>query len=180
MTLTSLKIYILCILQTRVNSIQEKETTLDIGLKYQHAIYQRVRERFHDLGIRLSPSRSIWPAEFKPLGPLPGTVDWKVSRRFSDDGGRCHWTLRGACKADVEVGVTLIQEAYRRVREEKYIGFLFTDITKYGLIIGSGGTTLQNLQKHTNTSIFVPKKDSTERAIEITGECLYRLAPKMT
>lgn len=42
-------------------------------------------------------------------------------------------------------------------------------LTRYRLVVGSGGSTINDLRKKTNTRIQVPRDQAKDEAIEIVG-----------
>jgi len=81
------------------------------------------------------------------------------------------WTLRAETKDTLDQAQALVKRASEKARQETSIGFLtFPDSSKFGLIIGRNGETIQKLQDDTNTTIRVPDKTANDRTIEITGK----------
>jgi hypothetical protein len=121
------------------------------------------------MDVRLSLSVAIH--DQSPIQPLQDGVDWQVIERYNNHiGGICEWTLRAVTEDTLNQAQTLIDTASDKARRANCIGFLaFLDNTKFGLIIGRNGETIQKLQHDTQTTIIVPKMAEKNCTIEITG-----------
>ncbi|KIM82093.1 hypothetical protein PILCRDRAFT_484718 [Piloderma croceum F 1598] len=154
-------------LESTIRDIKQTLRVLEIPLKYQQAIHERVRWKLREMDVRVSPSDPI--EDQKPIRPPENGKDWQVISRYYIVGV-CEWTLRAATKDLLDQAQTLIEKAYETTRRAKYIGFLLLpDSSKFGRIIGKGGETVQKLQHDTNTRIVVPKTTEADQTIQITG-----------
>ena len=99
---------------------------------------------------------------------------WFVKARYDDqDKGECSWIL-WLDKADKEVKpdeVKLkVQSALARAREAKFIGVL-TSVNRdaFGLVCGRSRQNLWDIEANSETSISVPRPNSSEKEIVIKG-----------
>jgi hypothetical protein len=137
-------------------------------VKYQHAIHQQIRRRFHDTNVRVSSSATI--DDEKPIRPVADGHDWKVIERYCSQIQSCEWTLDAETEDALDQAHTLINEALEKARRAKFIGFLILpDRSKFGLIVGRGGETVKKLQDETNTTVVIPRNAEDDNTIEITG-----------
>jgi len=155
-------------LNNELEHLQQTTRVLTVPLKFQTAIHGYVRKPFFDMDVHLSCSIAI--DEERPIPPLPDGRDWQVIERYHNYAdSSSEWTLRAQLKDLLDQAEALIEKAVEKARLETHIGFLlFPDSSKFGLIIGTNGTTIKTLQNDTNTKIHVPKA-SNDPTIEITG-----------
>ncbi|KAL2755595.1 hypothetical protein ACRALDRAFT_1051058 [Sodiomyces alcalophilus JCM 7366] len=94
---------------------------------------------------------------------------WKVESLASTEEGDIPWVLRGSPE-NVEKAKAAIANALAQARKSTTVGLLvLPDPTTYRYVIGQGGSKVNSIRKQTGCKINVPRNDSNEDAIEITG-----------
>lgn len=94
---------------------------------------------------------------------------WKVESLGSSEEGDIPWVLRGSAEG-VEKAKAIINAAIEQARKNTTVGYLvLPDPKTYRYVIGQGGATVNSIRKQSGCRIQVPRNDSNEDAIEVTG-----------
>lgn len=94
---------------------------------------------------------------------------WKVENLNSAEEGDIPWVLRGSPE-NIHKAKATINNALVQARKHDTVGFLaLPDFKTYRYVIGQGGSKVNSIREQTGCKINVPRNDSNEDAIEITG-----------
>lgn len=94
---------------------------------------------------------------------------WKVEGLGSTEEGDIPWVLRGSPEG-VEKAKAAINNAIEQARKNTTVGYLvLPDPKTYRFVIGQGGAKVNAIRKQSGCRIQVPRSDSNEDAIEVTG-----------
>ncbi|XPS73217.1 hypothetical protein M3J09_005368 [Ascochyta lentis] len=96
-------------------------------------------------------------------------VDNNAVEEGTDTSATIPWILRGPSE-NIPKARQQLEEAIKAASKPSSTGFLILpDPRSYRLVVGSGGSTINNLRKETGTKIQVPRDQAKDEAIEITG-----------
>ncbi|RPA71329.1 hypothetical protein BJ508DRAFT_419956 [Ascobolus immersus RN42] len=84
------------------------------------------------------------------------------------DGNEVSWTLRGPLDKRAEAK-EFIEKAVEAAKTSSTGYLILSDPSKYRLIVGPGGSTVNGIRKKTGCKITIPRANSDEEAIIITG-----------
>lgn len=167
----------------------QESQTVQIPLKHHHAIadngqfFRRLRNDHRvtvdHAGKRPPPK----PAAATPSrgGALPLITDdagagdqpfsWELHDLHADaPEGEIPWIISGPSPEDVAKARTRLETALAEASKQDSTGYLIlSDPRSVRLVIGPGGSEINRIRKETGTKINVPKRESQEEAIEITG-----------
>ncbi|KAL1646192.1 hypothetical protein SLS61_008003 [Didymella pomorum] len=87
-----------------------------------------------------------------------------------DTSATIPWILRGPAES-IPKAKQQLEDAIRAASKPSATGYLILpDPRSYRLVVGSGGSTINQLRKETGTKIQVPRDQAKDEAIEITGD----------
>lgn len=96
-------------------------------------------------------------------------VDNNAVKEGTDTSATIPWILRGPSE-NIPKARQQLEDAIKAASKPSSTGFLILpDPRSYRLVVGSGGSTINNLRKETGTKIQVPRDQAKDEAIEITG-----------
>lgn len=96
-------------------------------------------------------------------------IDNNAVPEGEDTSATIPWILRGPSE-NIPKARQQLEEAIKAASKPSSTGFLILpDPRSYRLVVGSGGSTINNLRKETGTKIQVPRDQAKDEAIEITG-----------
>jgi predicted PilT family ATPase len=96
-------------------------------------------------------------------------IDNNAVPEGEDTSATIPWILRGPAE-NIPKARQQLEEAIKAASKPSSTGFLILpDPRSYRLVVGSGGSTINNLRKETGTKIQVPRDQAKDEAIEITG-----------
>ncbi|KAK5124868.1 hypothetical protein LTR85_001058 [Meristemomyces frigidus] len=167
---------------------QEGET-VNIPRRFHHTIadngqfFRRLRSDHKvtvDHGGQRPPPKPSAPAPTRS-GATPLITDdpsanannhsWEVHELHgSTEDGEIPWVLSGPSKEAIAAARAKLDRALEEVGKQDTMGFLILpDPRAYRHVIGPGGSEINRIRKQTGTKIQVPRADSKDEAIEITG-----------
>ncbi|KAF2624551.1 RNA binding effector protein-like protein Scp160 [Macroventuria anomochaeta] len=96
-------------------------------------------------------------------------IDNNAVEEGTDTSATIPWILRGPAE-NIPKARQQLEDAIKAASKPSSTGFLILpDPRSYRLVVGSGGSTINNLRKETGTKIQVPRDQAKDEAIEITG-----------
>ncbi|KAJ8105639.1 hypothetical protein OPT61_g10055 [Boeremia exigua] len=96
-------------------------------------------------------------------------VDNNAVPEGTDTAATIPWILRGPSE-NIPKARQQLEEAIKAASKPSSTGYLILpDPRSYRLVVGSGGSTINNLRKETGTKIQVPRDQAKDEAIEIVG-----------
>jgi polyribonucleotide nucleotidyltransferase len=96
-------------------------------------------------------------------------VDNNAVPEGTDTSATIPWILRGPAE-NLPKARQQLQDAIKAASKPSSTGYLILpDPRSYRLVVGSGGSTINNLRKETSTKIQVPRDQAKDEAIEIVG-----------
>ena len=96
-------------------------------------------------------------------------VDNNAVEEGTDTSATIPWILRGPSE-NIPKARQQLEDAIKAASKPSSTGYLILpDPRSYRLVVGSGGSTINNLRKETGTKIQVPRDQAKDEAIEITG-----------
>ncbi|KAJ4984335.1 KH domain-containing protein [Stagonosporopsis vannaccii] len=96
-------------------------------------------------------------------------VDNNAVPEGTDTSATIPWILRGPAE-NIPKARQQLEDAIKAASKPSSTGYLILpDPRSYRLVVGSGGSTINNLRKETGTKIQVPRDQAKDEAIEIVG-----------
>ncbi|KAJ4371679.1 hypothetical protein N0V86_008232 [Didymella sp. IMI 355093] len=96
-------------------------------------------------------------------------VDNNAVAEGTDTSSTIPWILRGPSE-NIPKARQQLEDAIKAASKPSSTGYLILpDPRSYRLVVGSGGSTINQLRKETGTKIQVPRDQAKDEAIEITG-----------
>lgn len=133
-----------------------------------------VMERVKAVGVTILPDDGGMHDEYTPVPPLHSNVHdhaWTVEDRYNIlDFAQATWSLTGKSGESLEQAIDIIKEVAIGVQSAAYVGFLsLEDRSRFGIIVGQKGATVQRLQDETGCMIRVPHGGDYTTPITVTG-----------
>jgi predicted PilT family ATPase len=96
-------------------------------------------------------------------------IDNNAVPEGTDTSATIPWILRGPAE-NLPKARQQLQDAIKAASKPSSTGYLILpDPRSYRLVVGAGGSTINNLRKETGTKIQVPRDQAKDEAIEIVG-----------
>ncbi|XP_006460828.1 hypothetical protein AGABI2DRAFT_221059 [Agaricus bisporus var. bisporus H97] len=177
-------------------------TTLNVPLKYHHAIAQQgaFYRNLRSIGVRVE--QSIQPTQAAvPTGPSSNAVPsarideevedesmanvkWVVEPNYQDtEEGESVWTLKAHDQEGLDKAQNLIAEAIKHAEQMSHVGYLtMPDKSSFPRIVGSKGVNVSRLRQETGADITVSREDTTitiigsEADIEAAKTAIIKIA----
>jgi len=133
-----------------------------------------------DHGDHRPPAKPAAPAGRNRVngGALPLITDeapnsahsWEiVDSNTSTETGEIPWILRGSAE-NVAKARSALEQALEKAKQPTATGYLILpDPRSYRLVVGPGGSSINNIRKKTGTQVTVPRDQKQGEAIEIVG-----------
>jgi predicted PilT family ATPase len=167
-------------------------TDIQIPLKFHHAIadngqfFRRLRsdlkvsvdhkgtrppQRPEALSTRKAGSGMPLITDDAGAGASDDNVSWVVHNLHeSAPEGDITWALSGASTESLDKAAARVKKALADAQKLTHAGFLvLPDPSSYRRVVGPQGSTINDIRTKTGTKIQVPKAQSGDEAIEITG-----------
>ncbi|KAI4735409.1 hypothetical protein E4T50_14070 [Aureobasidium sp. EXF-12298] len=169
-----------------------ESTDIQVPLKFHHAIadngqfFRRLRsdlkvsvdhkgerppQRPEALSTRKAGSGMPLITDDATAGASDDNVSWVVHNLHeSAPEGNITWALSGASTESLEKASARVKKALADAQKLTHAGFLvLPDPSSYRRVVGPQGSTINDIRAKTGTKIQVPKAQSGDEAIEITG-----------
>jgi len=167
-------------------------TDIQVPLKYHHAIadngqfFRRLRsdlkvsvdhkgtsppQRPAALSTRKAGSGMPLITDDAGAGASDDNVSWVVHNLHEGaPEGEITWALSGASPESLDKASARVKKALADAQKLTHAGFLvLPDPSSYRRVVGPQGSTINDIRAKTGTKIQVPKAQSGDEAIEITG-----------
>jgi rRNA processing protein Krr1/Pno1 len=96
-------------------------------------------------------------------------IDHNTGDSDADTSATIPWILRGPAE-NVPKAKQILEKAIQNASKPSSTGYLILpDPSSYRLVVGSGGSTINNIRKQTGTKVQVPRDQAQGEAIEIVG-----------
>jgi predicted PilT family ATPase len=170
----------------------EESAEIQVPLKFHHAIadngqfFRRLRNDFRvsvghkgqqapkrpeALSTRKAGSGMPLITDDASGGASDDNVSWVVHNLHDNASeGDIVWELTGASAESIQKASARVKKALAEAQNSTHAGFLvLPDPNSYRRVVGRNGETINDIRAKTGTKITVPKAQSGEEAIEITG-----------
>jgi polyribonucleotide nucleotidyltransferase len=167
---------------------EEPSETVQVPRKYHNAISnngQFFRKLRNDFKVTVDHAGQAPPAKSKSVssrvhnGATPLITDdpeevadahsWNIVDNSSTEEGEIPWVLKGSPE-NVQRAKEAINKALDQAKKPTSTGYLIlADPSTYRYVIGQGGSKVNAIRKQSGCQIQVPKDQTSDEAIEITG-----------